>query len=36
MEQLNHEAGEAFEGTRYADGGRDFNEDTLSGMNVDL
>lgn len=36
VEQLNHQTGEALEGTRNADGGRDFNEDALSGVDVDL
>lgn len=36
VEQLDHQTGEALEGTRNADGGRDFDEDALGGVDVDL
>ena len=36
MEQLDHEAGEAFEGTWYPDGGRDLDENAFRGVDVDL
>ena len=36
MEELNHEAGEALEGARDADGGGDFDENAFGGVDVDL
>jgi hypothetical protein len=36
VKELNHEASEAFEGTWYADGRADFNEDSFGGMNINL
>jgi len=36
MKELNHETGESLEGTRDADCRADFDEDTLSGVDVDL
>jgi len=36
VKKLHHETGESLEGSRYADGGRDFNEHAFSGMDVDL
>ena len=36
MKKLDHEAGEAFEGTRYPDGGRDLDENSFRGVDVDL
>lgn len=36
MEQLDHQAGKAFEGAGDADGGGDFDEDAFGGVDVDL
>lgn len=36
MEELDHEAGETLEGSRNTDGGVDFDEDSLGGLDVDL
>lgn len=36
VQELDHEAGEALEGARDADRGRDFDEDALGGVDVDL
>lgn len=36
MKKLDHQTGEALEGTRDADGRADFDQDTLCCMNVDL
>jgi hypothetical protein len=36
VKQLDHETGEAFEGSRDADGGGDFYEDAFGGVDVDL
>jgi len=36
VEKLDHETSKALKGTRYANGGRDFDKDILCGMNIDL
>jgi hypothetical protein len=36
VEELDHQSGEALEGSRDADGRRDLDEDTLGGVDVDL
>ncbi len=36
MEELNHKTGESFESSWYSDSGADFNEDSSSGVDVDL
>jgi hypothetical protein len=36
VKKLNHQTGEALEGTRDADGRADFDQDTLCCVNVDL
>lgn len=36
MEKLHHQTGESLEGTWDTDGGRDFDEDTLCSVDVDL
>jgi hypothetical protein len=36
VQQLNHQTGETFEGTRNADGWVNFDEDTFRGVDVDL
>lgn len=36
VEELDHETGEALEGTWDADGGVDFDEDAFGGVDVDL
>jgi len=36
MEELNHQAGETLERPRNPNGWRNFDEDTFSGMDVDL
>jgi len=36
VEKLDHETGEAFEGTWDADGGVDLDEDAFGGVDVDL
>lgn len=36
MEELYHQTGKAFEGSRYPDGRTDFDENTLGRVNVDL
>ena len=36
MKKLNHETGEALEGTRYPDGGRDLDEYAFGCVDVDL
>lgn len=36
MQELDHETGEAFEGSGYADGGADFDENTFGCVDVDL
>lgn len=36
MEKLNHETSEALEGTRDSDGRRNFDKDTVGGVDVDL
>ena len=36
MEQLDHEACETLESSRYSDRRTDFNEDAFCGFNVDL
>lgn len=36
MEELDHETGETLERSWDADGGRDLDQDTFGGMNIDL
>lgn len=36
VEKLDHQAGKALECSRNADGGRDLNQNTLGGLDVDL
>lgn len=36
MEKLDHETGESLEGTWYADAGAHLDEDSFSGVDVDL
>lgn len=36
MEELNHQTSETLKGTGNADGGADFDQDTLGCVNVDL